>query len=320
MIHLAPRAAFVPLAHCWVCGGGQLKRFHDCRLDFSPYATQDAELHAYTDQTVWFVRCDHCGFAQPESLPALPRFFERMYDQHWSEEWVESEFEAGYKDLIFATVLGELDRRVDPRSRRLLDIGAHAGRFLHLSRQRGWTVEGVEVNPRTAACAARRAGATVHAMNARDLASKGLRFNAVTLIDVLEHIPDPVSLLTTIARLLEPGGCVGIKVPCGPGQWRKERLLSALKPSRKMALADNLVHVNHFSVRSLTMALERAGFRNVTIRTAPPELLSPGGTTLAHAAENALRLAVYAAARLPGAVHSPLALNLQAYARTPSAP
>jgi hypothetical protein len=31
-----------------------------------------------------------------------------------------------------------------------------------------------------------------------------------------------------------------------------------------------------------------------------------------------LRLAVYAAARLPGGTHTPLALNLQAYACTPA--
>jgi SAM-dependent methyltransferase len=197
----------------------------------------------------------------------------------------------------------------------LLDVGAHAGRFMHLAQRAGWRVEGIELNPRTAACAARRTGAPVHQVNAHALAVNGHHYGAITLIDVLEHIPLPVALLTTLAKLAAPGGWVAIKVPCGPSQWHKERVLSALLRERDVSLAGNLVHVNHFSPRSLTLALERAGFCQPTVKTAPPEL--PAGRGLRRRASMLTRLAVYAAGRLPGAVHSPLALNLVAYARTP---
>jgi SAM-dependent methyltransferase len=304
---------FQPVSRCWVCGGARLQPFHQCRFDFHEYAVQDPGLDEYSGESVRLVRCDACGFSQPEKLPTLPRFFDRMYDQRWSDEWVENEFEAGYKDFIFRTILRELDRRTPGRPRRLLDVGAHAGRFMHLAQQAGWEVEGIELNPRTAACAARRTGAPVHHVNARTLAATGARFHAITLTDVLEHIPEPVTLLETIGRLLEPGGSIAVKVPCGPSQWLKERLLSAMIPSRRMSLADNLVHVNHFTPRSLAMALRRAGFRDVLVRTAAPELLT-GPSFLRRVASNALRVAVYTAARCPGAVHTPFALHLQAYA------
>ena len=58
-----------------------------------------------------------------------------MYDQRWSEEWVEQEFDADYKDLIFQTILRELTRR-RPAKGALLDIGAHAGRFMALAQGR----------------------------------------------------------------------------------------------------------------------------------------------------------------------------------------
>jgi hypothetical protein len=61
------------------------------------------------------------------------------------------------------------------------------------------------------------------------------------------------------------------------------------------------------------MALERAGFSKVLVRTAAPEL-PPDRTSLQRLASNAVRMGVYAAARLPGGVHTPLGLNLQAYA------
>jgi SAM-dependent methyltransferase len=320
-VTLALRAgapAFSPQGECWICGASRLLRFHQCRLDLREYMRQDPELAGYSGCRIWIVRCGECGFGQPEALPRLPRFFERMYDQRWSDEWVEREFEARYKDLIFQTILRQLNRRVRSGApRRLLDVGAHAGRFLSVAQRAGWEVEGLEVNPKTAACAQRRTGAIVHRVSIDAIAAEGRRFTAVTLTDVLEHIPDPVHVLTSSSRLLAPGGIVAVKVPSGPAQHRKEQVLAALDRSRRISLAENLVHVNHFSPRSLRLALERAGFRNITIGPGAPELRHdvPANARLA---ANALRLAIYAAARLPGGTHTPLALNLQAYACTPA--
>ncbi len=311
-------AAFNPQTECWICGASRLSRFHKCRLDFHEYMRQDPELADYSGCHVWLVRCGECGFGQPEVLPQLPRFFERMYDQRWADEWVEREYQARYKDLIFRTILRQLSRRLRSGApRRLLDVGAHAGRFMSVSQRAGWEVEGLEVNPKTAACAQRKTGAIVHRVSIDAIAAEGRRFTAVTFTDVLEHIPDPVQVLTSASRLLAPGGIVAVKVPSGPAQLRKEQVRSALDPSRSISLADNLVHVNHFSPRSLRLALERAGFRDITIGPGAPELRYEGPAG-ARVAANALRLAVYAAARLPGGTYTPLALNLQAFARTPS--
>jgi len=306
-----PKPLFVPVARCWVCGAGPLTRYHQAPLEFHQYIDQDAELHAYTGESVWLVRCRTCGFGQPERMPALQGYFDRMYAQQWSAEWVAAEFDAGYKDLIFRTVLRELDRRISTDRRRLLDVGAHAGRFLHLAQQAGWAVEGIELNPRTAAYAAARTGATVHHQNAQALVAGGRRYSAVVLTDVLEHIPEPVQLLRTLAELTEPGGAIAIKVPCGPSQLAKERTLGALT-SHRVSLADCLVHINHFSPRSLARALDTAGFDDISVRTGAPEVLPATGCRAR--LSNAVRFAVYAAARLPGAVHTPLALNLQAFA------
>src|SRR5712691_7329278 len=264
-------ARFEPVARCWVCDGSTLSRYYECRRGFSEYADQDPELHQYTGSHVWLVRCAACGFGQPEALPTLPHFFDRMYDQRWSEPWVQQEFSATYKDLIFDEILNELARRVPLARRRLLDVGAHAGRFMHLAQARGWTVEGIELNPRTAAYAEARTGAPVHRVNAHTLALEGHRYDAVVLTDVLEHIPEPRRLLAALAGLLEPDGVIAVKVPNGSAQWRKERWLARLT-SHRVSLAENLVHVNQFTPGSLTLALERAGFSHGRVTVAAPEL------------------------------------------------
>src|SRR5262249_31569505 len=246
------QSMFTPVTECWVCGGRELKRYHTLRFELDAYRSgdQDHELAEDTGHTVEVVRWSRCGFGQPAALPSLPRYFDRMYDQRWDEGWVVQEFDAEYKDYIFRLILGELDRRVRSASRRLLDVGAHAGRFLHLAGTAGWDAEGIELNPRTAAYAAARTGATGHQMTAQALADRGRRYDAVVLTDVLEHIPDPVALLRTLSSLTTPGGVIAVKVPCGPSQLIKEHLLAAIS-AHCASLADNLVHVNHFSPRSL---------------------------------------------------------------------
>jgi 2-polyprenyl-3-methyl-5-hydroxy-6-metoxy-1,4-benzoquinol methylase len=308
----APQFEAIPA--CWVCGGTDLRRYHRCELDFRQYATQDPGLHAYTGCAVWFVQCGACGFGQPEALPTLPNFFDRMYDQQWSEAWIEEEFSGTYKDVIFDRILTGLDRHLVSSPRRLLDVGAHAGRFMHLAQLRGWQVEGIELNPRTAACAARRTGAPVHQVNAQSLALRGDRYDAIVVTDVLEHIPEPVRLLRVLRQLSAPAGILAIKVPNGSAQWVKERCLAKLT-THQVSLADNLVHVNQFTPKSLASAIEAAGFSRVRVAAAAPEFTSrPGVRGLV---SRTARRAVFAAASIPGAVNTPIALHLQAWASSP---
>ena len=303
-----------PVPACWVCDGIHLRRVHDARLDFAEYRTQDPELAEYSGRRVAIVRCAACGFAQPASLPALPRYFDRMYDQRWSADWVEREHRAPYKDRIFDDVLSELERRLPGDRRRLLDVGAHAGRFIARARARGWDADGLELNPRTAAFAAAASGGRVHQGNLYTWSPQGAGYDAVTLTDVLEHIPDPRSALRRVRDLLAPAGWIAVKVPNAPVQRVKERVRSWLRPGYQPALADNLVHVNHFGPASMRAALEREGFAGVRIRVAAPEL--PEANGVPSRVDRFARLLAYrTAGAVPGGTHTPLAFNLQAYAR-----
>jgi SAM-dependent methyltransferase len=239
-----------------------------------------------------------------------------MYDQRWSQEWIRNEFEASYKDDIFHGILGALARRLPATRRRLLDVGAHAGRFVSLARQAGWAAEGLELNPQTAVYAAERTGASIRQMNVHDVDVGTAGYDAITVTDVLEHIPDPVAVLVRVAALLSPGGWVAVKVPCGPSQLIKERWRGRLVRGYRPTLADNLVHVSHFSPKALRAALRSAGFADITIEPGAPELPPDGGVR--GAASRLVRRTLHTAARLlPGGVHLPVSLNLQAYARRP---
>lgn len=307
-------ATFVPSDTCWICGGAALTPVHELVFELSAYGEQDPGLAAYSGRHLSLCRCRACGFGQPAALPALPRYFDRMYDQRWSREWIESEYESPCKDYIFDGILAALSRLVPSGRRRLLDIGAHAGRFVALAARAGWDAEGLELNPQTAGFAAERTGRTIHQLNVRDLAREPGRYDAVVLTDVLEHIAEPLPVLESARTLLAPGGAIAVKVPHGPSQLLKETWRGRLRPSYRPTVADNLVHVNHFSPRALRLALERAGFEAIDVRPGAPELPPGGGA--AGVIERGIRMAAHTAASLlPGGVNAPITFNLQAFAR-----
>jgi SAM-dependent methyltransferase len=306
---------FEPVGACWICEGRELRPVAHAIFEFSAYAEQDPELAELSGARVELLRCRACGFGQPRAMPSLPDYFGRMYDQRWSQEWMEGEFTEGTKDLIFREVLAELGRRIAPERRTLLDLGAHVGRLIHLAAQAGWRAEGIELNPRTSAYAARATGLPVHRADLRDLEAEGRRYAAVTLVDVLEHIPEPVGALRAVRGVLEPGGWIAVKVPHGPNQLLKEQIRGRVFRGYRPTVADNLVHVSHFTPRALRLALEQAGFGAIDIRPAAP-VLPPEGPGARRRARVAFLRGTAAAARvLPWGTRSPLAMNLQAYAR-----
>lgn len=276
----------------------------------------DVVLRDYVGYEFDLNQCGDCGFIQPSAVPARPEYFDALYDQKWSEEWMKTDFECTYKDYIFTGILRDLAKLLPSDRRKLLDVGCHVGRMVYLAARSGWKTEGVELNPRTAAFAAARTGLTIHRRNAKELAASGSRYDAVLLTDVLEHIPNPVPLLAELRDLLDPGGVISVKVPCGASQLLKQSLRNSFDRREDVGIGTNYVHVNHFGPRSLKLALEKAGFTDIKIGIGAPELVPGGG--LRQTFDRAFRkLVFHAGGLLPFGVHTPLALNLQAYAKAP---
>ncbi|HSL24336.1 MAG TPA: class I SAM-dependent methyltransferase [Vicinamibacterales bacterium] len=311
-------ARFALVEACWICDARALRPVYEARFDFTEFREQDPALAAYTGETLPMRQCSGCGFVQPEALPTLDNYFGRMYDQQWSDEWMQREFASASKRMIFDQVLRVLERALPAGRRRLLDLGAHVGAFIARARARGWDASGVELNPRTAAFAARATGAEVLRVDASELSRGGARYDAITLIDVLEHIPLPRRTLATARELLAPGGHVVVKVPSGPSQRVKEEARARLRSNYCQRLANNLVHVSHFSPRSLELALRRSGYDAVRVLPAAPEFALSASAPWRErlAPTNVARRAFHAAVQLvPGGARLPICFNLLAVAR-----
>jgi 2-polyprenyl-3-methyl-5-hydroxy-6-metoxy-1,4-benzoquinol methylase len=96
---------------------------------------------------------------------------------------------------------------------RLLDVGSHLGFFLERARSRGWEVEGVEPFRAEAEWCRTHLEIPVRTATLREAGFEPGSFDCVTMINVLEHLPDPAADLSEVARILRPGGVLAVEVP-----------------------------------------------------------------------------------------------------------
>ena len=143
---------------------------------------------------------------------------------------------------------------------RVLDIGCGSGQFLARLIRTGCMCHGTELSAETARRAAQVPGLKLHlgALEAGTYAPGA--FDLITIWQVLEHLPDPDSVLGYCHRWLKPEGLLLIAVP-NAGSWQAALFGGSwfhLDPPR---------HLHHFNRESLTAMLADAGFRAERIRT-----------------------------------------------------
>lgn len=89
---------------------------------------------------------------------------------------------------------------------KILDVGCHSGAFL-AALPSAWKRYGIEAEGRPAAQARSQHGIEIIGERIEGIGPEWLgTFDALTLFDVLEHLPDPRQALLKAAELVKPGG------------------------------------------------------------------------------------------------------------------
>lgn len=235
---MSAAAAQVPLSsdRCGICGGvGQPFR----------------KKHGFT-----ILLCRKCGNAYvPSSL--VPEDLEDIY----SRGYFEGEQTTGYPGYLadselylqnFRSRLSVLEA-LPTKGRRILDVGAAYGLFLKVAREAGWDASGVEIAPDCAVEAARISGAPVLCGDFATVPVEG-PFDVIVMLDVIEHLRDPVAAMRRAHELLAPSGYLVIDTGDIDTPW--SRFLG-----NHWYFLDPPQHLYYFSRRGLTFALREAGFR-----------------------------------------------------------
>ena len=130
------------------------------------------------------------------------------FQQHGSAFW---DVQGPYRTLhqINPARLQFIERFVELRGLRLLDVGCGGGILSEALAERGATVVGIDLAASALQAAeAHRAGQAVEYRleSSRETAARGEVFDVVTCMEMLEHVADPAAVLRDIHALLKPGG------------------------------------------------------------------------------------------------------------------
>ncbi|MGD9603398.1 MAG: class I SAM-dependent methyltransferase [Gammaproteobacteria bacterium] len=242
-----------PSGHCPWCNG-----------------TQATTLHRIG---AWDIRrCATCGLARIDPYPtpeSRPAFYsaEAIEDRRvrkrrgigsrlaaWIRHWLRR-LSGRSKGTLF---LRELARRKPPGA-TVLDIGCGTGAFLRDARAH-YRCTGIEISDHLAD-AARKLGVEVVVGNFCEYPFGTRRFDAITMISLIEHLHTPREALARCHALLEDGGVLLLKTVNHGGLNR--RLLGARWSGYRPP--DHLVY---FDPETLRQALRETGFRDVTVRAA----------------------------------------------------
>lgn len=145
---------------------------------------------------------------------------------------------------------------------RLLDVGCGAGHFLNRARDRGWLPLGQEIALHSARFARDQYGVEILTEPIETVVPKlaPASFDLITLIGVIEHVPDPVGFLSQLRRLMKPGGSLFI-------------LTDNVRSWLHFLLRENFPwimppeHLQLFTPRSIDVLLVSNGFRRSTMET-----------------------------------------------------
>lgn len=215
-------------------------------------------VHTFRPFTI--VICEQCSL-----IYLTPRLKETvMRSIYQSDTYFLQKDETGYDDysfqenslrITYRRFLKELQKH-GMTSGRLLEIGTGYGYFLDEARGYFQDVSGVELSERAACYAHKISGCNIHVGTVSNLPVEWNNFDVIVLINVIEHIYEPLEFLLSVRQRLKDDGRIVIGTPDIGSFWFK--ILKKRWPSFKIP-----EHVAFYSKKTLTLLLQKAGFKQI---------------------------------------------------------
>ena len=203
-------------------------------------------------------RCGSCGF-----IFQNPRFNNKTITDFYNEDYFRGAADYAYHD---ERELKKFARHVWKKRIEVLHRYVSAGNFLDVGASFGGLMEassvyyrpyGIELSGFAGSEARKIPGATVHIGTLEDHPFPEGHFSAITMIEVIEHLPDPVTAVEEAYRLLQKEGILVIQTANMEGRQAVKlgRDYNYFMPG----------HISYFSLRNLSSLLHETGFSRVKV-------------------------------------------------------
>ena len=140
---------------------------------------------------------------------------------------------------------------------KVLELGCSHGSFVALLRQAGYDASGMEMSPWVVEFAQETFAIPMAVGPVENTELEAGAYDVVALMDVLEHLPDPVGTMSHALRLLKPDGILLIQTPQAKDEMTYPALVETNAPFLEQFKSDE--HLYLFTQTSATSLFERLG-------------------------------------------------------------
>jgi 2-polyprenyl-3-methyl-5-hydroxy-6-metoxy-1,4-benzoquinol methylase len=152
-----------------------------------------------------------------------------------------------------------------PRT-KVMELGCAHGSFVALMQQAGYTASGVEMSPWIVAFGRKTFGIEVHKGPVEELAIDAGSLDVIAMMDVMEHLPDPVTTMSRCLDLLKPDGLLLVQMPNFQEGMQYEELVSSNSTFLSQLKSDE--HLYLYSKRATTEFFHRLGADHIQFEPA----------------------------------------------------
>lgn len=230
---------------CPVCRNQSFSKFLSCK-DYT-----------VSQETFSIVNCDSCGFKFTNPIPNISD----LGNYYKSEDYIShTNTKRGAISRLYHLVRNyTLRKKLNLISSyvsrgTILDYGCGTGMFLNTMKRAGWKTYGMEPDSGARSLAEGMGLVISRDKDELELKAVEVKFDAITLWHVLEHVTDLDETLKYFSRQLNPNGIVIIAVP-------NHISLDAKHYGEFWAAYDVPRHLYHFEPKTMEALLVNSGFK-----------------------------------------------------------
>lgn len=221
--------------------------------------SQNIDDNFYKIKGYYIHRCNNCNLM---FLDAVENDSSKLYSEKYFEgdaynDYLE-ELNNWHRRRHFKKQVKVIGKYFNERG-KLLEIGCAAGFFLKIAREAGWTVRGIEISQYMADIGRKKWGLAIHCADIDSVSFRDGEYDAVVMLDVIEHLKDPFRILLKINKALKENGLLYLST--GDFQGLNAKIFGT-----NYFLFMPPYHLWYFSHNNLPRYLEANGYKVISCK------------------------------------------------------
>lgn len=211
----------IVISQCLLCGAPLSKEQIFCR-----------DLITNVEGRFVYILCSICGSYLQNPIPSVEYLTECYLTQNLgykkptfhTDDHPTAKHITNLLEGILLVILRNISSRIDtielkptlPPPAKILEIGCSHGARLSDLKKHGYEVKGIDLSQESVDFAKKR-GLDVECVSIETCSFPENSFDIVIMSMVLEHIREPINIISQISKWIKPGGELLISIPCADG-------------------------------------------------------------------------------------------------------